>query len=210
MLEAETDNIWSCRKIWFHSLCCDYTRSPLALETRKQIRVHMLSVGLLLQLPMSTKEADVQAATPAATSVVIRVKQFFWWTFHSLSERWIYNWGAVEFPPSWIRKCLLDREWNLIHQWQHSEGHWPSVLSSKTDMKHLLLLKAISTSKERWEEFLKKWEKACVQWAVLCFLACSISCPCRCAFCLCNGLAAAGGWANKLETLIWTDRIWIF
>lgn len=55
MLEAETDNIWSCRKIWFHSLCCDYTRSPLALETRKQTRVHMRSVGLLLQLPMSTK-----------------------------------------------------------------------------------------------------------------------------------------------------------
>lgn len=52
MLEAETDTIRSCRKIWFHSLCCDSTQSPLALETGKQTRV--LLVGRRLQLqPMS-------------------------------------------------------------------------------------------------------------------------------------------------------------
>lgn len=44
--------------------------------------------------------ADVQAATPAATSVAIGLNQLLCRTFHSLSGHWNYNWGLSSFPLS--------------------------------------------------------------------------------------------------------------
>lgn len=142
----------------------NFTKLPLALETNMQCRrEHTRFGGVKLQLPVSRKVSWCPV-TATATSVALGVK---WFEEHFTVCQGIQITTKVLLipvprPPR--RENFLWTENEIFfHQRQPSEGHWPSVLSAKTDMKHLWLLKAISTSKDRWEEFLKKWKKACVQ-----------------------------------------------
>lgn len=143
----------------------NFAKSPLALETNTQCkREHTRFFGGgNCSCQWAEKWADVQAVTATATSVVLGVK---WFEEHFTVCQGIQITTKVlliPVAPPRRENFLWTENEIFFHQRQPSEGHWPSVLSAKTDMKHLWLLKAISTSKDRWEEFLKKWKKACVQ-----------------------------------------------
>lgn len=205
MLKAETDNIWSCRKIWFHSFNSLNHLWPWRAKTQSG-GAHTRFVGVktaaaseqkseLMSKQLQSQRLLLHSESNGLKNILQSVR--------ALKLQLKCCWVPSAPPPLFfLEEISFGQRMIFFHQWQPSEGHWPSVLSAKSDMKHLRLLKAVSTSKHRWEEFLKKWENACLQNEQFCsfFFACSISCTCRCGLCLGNGLTVAHGWTNKRKT----------
>lgn len=181
--------------LWFHSITS-------GLGDQKNILGCTYCLwGYYCSWQWAWKWADVQVATAAATSVVIWVKQSFWRTFYSLSELWNYNWSAVEPPSS---SFFLNEEISFgrgMKSYPPMVGQWRTLticVIMEDRYETPLTIESHFNIKGQMRGIPEEMRKSmCSKLAVLCFFACSISCPCRCAFCPSNGLTVAAGWTNK-------------
>lgn len=195
MLKAETDNIWSCRKIWFHSLISLNHLWPWRPKSRLG-STHCLW-GVTLQLPVSRKVSWCPSSFSHSDFCCTRSQRVWRTVCQRIKITTKMLWSL---PPRQRMQSFSPTaaRWRTLTICVIIEDRYETPLTIESHFNIKGQMRGIP------EEMRKKHV---FKMSSFVLFACSTSCTCRCGFGLGNGLMVGRGWTNKRKTLSRTDRI---